>query len=138
MAVFALAERAGVAPAWGARAVLLSWLSISLVCVMMVIAWMGCRAGISGAGVGGWCGLGRALAWSWKASQSTDSFQPAASVLGLGTSRSVCPIFKSSVSASCNPRVSPTNFQTSLKRVHFPGPDPRARMPNMGLEGLSP
>lgn len=68
MAVSALAERAGVAPAWGARAVLLSWLSISLVRVMMVIAWMGRRAG-----VGGLCGLGSALAWSWKAGWSTNS-----------------------------------------------------------------
>ena len=125
MAVFALAERAGVAPAWGARAVLLSWLSVSLVCVMVVIAWMGCRAGRGRAGVGGWCGLGRALAWSWKAGRSTDSFQPAASVLGLGTSRSVCPFFKSRVSASCNPRVSPTDFQTSLKRVHLPRARPQ-------------
>ena len=54
MAVPALAERAGVGPAWGAGAVLLSWLSVSLVCVMTVIAWMGRRAGIGQAGVGGW------------------------------------------------------------------------------------
>ena len=71
MAVPALAERAGVGPAWGAGAVLLSWLSVSLVCVMTVIAWMGRRAGIGQAGVGGWYGLGSAVAWSWKAGRST-------------------------------------------------------------------
>ena len=133
MVVSALAG--GMGSAWGVRAALLSWLCFFLVCVMMVSARMGSSARAGRAGVGAWCGLGVYCCGPGTSARAPGGFQSAASVLGLGASKSVCTIFKSRVSAPYNSLASPTGFQTSQE-----GSSSQCQIPGLGclIWGSSP
>lgn len=78
---------------------------------MMFTALSGIRARAAGAGVGPQCRLECVLGGSDKLAKVLGSFKSIASVLGLGTNKLLCVLFKTGILVSDSPPVHPTSFQ---------------------------